>query len=138
VEAATLEVEGRRRSMVQGWRRFVCATAASPSVSVWLRRHGDQFKDKGRSRLLPWRQSGSLRIGQATDQARRSEDGRTNVADGAAGPPRSVSNWEDDGGAIDRRCADSNPGKVEGLPSVIAPQTPCASCPCRRSAASLR
>lgn len=33
--------------MVQGWRRLACATAASPSVSVWLRLLGDQFKDKG-------------------------------------------------------------------------------------------
>jgi hypothetical protein len=33
--------------MVQGWRRFACATAASPSATVWLRCLGDQLEDKG-------------------------------------------------------------------------------------------
>jgi hypothetical protein len=90
-EAATLEVEGRRRSMVQGWRRFACATAASPSASVWLRRLEDQFKDKGtRSCLLPWRQLRSLRIGQAACEATsrgvrgRTRDGSMNEADGSS------------------------------------------------------
>jgi hypothetical protein len=51
-----LRSKGDGDRWVPVWRGFACATAASPSAPVWLKRLGDQIEDKdARSRLLPWR-----------------------------------------------------------------------------------
>lgn len=80
VQAATLEVERQRRSMVQGWRRFACATAASPSAPEWSRRPGDQFTGEGQippvtaaaiEKLTHWAYSR-----EATSRGVRQEDAR--------------------------------------------------------------